>query len=177
MVRQCLNEASSRTTESMWAQGFGRINSLKAVKCAETYVPHVTLVPPSLNLVRDCPYLAPLCDQPLIKGGLPISLNVTVLNGLGVLGYVSDIKWAGSTSVKVEAQTPSRCGPSPGPSVCRFPQNLIQRCRRLCAVARCASRATRRRARRLLMGRWVPYISVEIINKPDKKKRLLWTPS
>ena len=89
-------KASTSIKESMWAQGFGRIDPLKAVRCAEN-VPHVTLVPPSLNLVKDCPYLAPLCDQPLMRGGLPISLNVTVLNGLGVLGYVTDIKWAGSS--------------------------------------------------------------------------------
>ena len=114
MVRQCLNEASSHISESMWAQGFGRIDPLKAVQCAEKYVPHVTLVPPSLNLVKDCPYLAPLCDQPLVRGGLPISLNVTVLNGLGVLGYVSDIKWAGSSSVIVEAQYPVALWPFAG---------------------------------------------------------------
>ena len=77
MVRQCLNEASTSTSESMWAQGFGRINSLKAVKCAETYTPRVTLVPPSFHLEKDCPYLSPLCDQPLIRGGLPLSFNVT----------------------------------------------------------------------------------------------------
>ena len=49
-----------------------------------------------------------------MRGGLPISLNVTVLNGLGVLGYVTDLKWAGSTSVKVEAQYPVTLWPFAG---------------------------------------------------------------
>ena len=120
MVRQCLNEASTSTSESMWAQGFGRIDPLQAVQCAETYTPRVTLVPDSFNLVKDCPYLSPLCDQPLVRGCLPISLNVTVLNGLGVLGYVSDLQWSGSTSVKVEAQYPVTLWPFAGALPCQI---------------------------------------------------------
>jgi membrane-bound transcription factor site-1 protease len=179
MVRQCLNEASSQTKESMWAQGFGRINSLKAVKCAETYVPRVTLVPDSFNLVKDCPYLAPLCDQPLIRGGLPISFNLTVLNGLGVLGSVSDMKWAGSTSVKVEAQYPVALWPFAGAfgvSISAKPDSKIgvhtgKLWVRVESHEKTCSDTTSNE-------RWVPWpVSVEIINKPDKKKRLLWDAS
>ena len=177
MVRQCLNEASSRTTESMWAQGFGRIDPLKAVRCAETYTPRVTLVPDSFNLVKDCPYLAPLCDQPLVRGGLPISLNVTVLNGLGVLGYVTDMKWAGSSSVIVEApQLPITLWPFAGAfgvSISAKPDSKIgvhtgklwvhvEQNEKTCSDT-------------IEEGRWVAWpVSVEIINKPDKTKRLLW---
>ena len=114
MVRQCLNEASTSIKDSMWAQGFGRISSLKAVQCAETYTPRVTLVPPSFHLEKDCPYLSPLCDQPLIRGGLPISFNVTVLNGLGVLGQVTDLQWASDSSLVVEAQYPVTLWPFAG---------------------------------------------------------------
>ena len=179
MVRQCLNEASSRTKESMWAQGFGRIDPLKAVQCAETYVPHVTLVPPSLNLVKDCPYLAPLCDQPLVRGGLPLSLNVTVLNGLGVLGQVTQIVWAGSTSVKVEAQYPVALWPFAGAfgvSISAKPDAAIGISKGTLWVRveshekTCSDTTTN--------GQWVPWeVSVEIINKPDKRKRLLWDAS
>ena len=109
MVRQCLNEASAiykvhgstGDATSMWAQGSGRVDPLKAVKCAETYAPRVTFVPPSFDLVEDCPYLSPLCDQPLFVGGASIAFNVTVLNGLGVLGKVTEAAWAGSDAVEV----------------------------------------------------------------------------
>ena len=179
MVRQCLNEASTSIEESMWAQGFGRIDPLKAVECAETYTPRVTLVPDSFNLVKDCPYLAPLCDQPLVRGGLPISLNVTVLNGLGVLGYVSDIKWAGSPSVKVEAQYPVALWPFAGAfgvSISAKPDSKIgvhtgKLWVRVESHEKTCSDTTSNE-------RWVPWpVSVEIINKPDKKKRLLWDAS
>ena len=179
MVRQCLNEASTSIKDSMWAQGFGRINSLKAVKCAETYTPRVTLVPPSFHLEKDCPYLSPLCDQPLIRGGLPISFNVTVLNGLGVLGYVRDIKWASDSSLVVEAQYPVTLWPFAGAfgvSIKASPDASIgvhtgQLWVRVDSNAKTCSDTTSD-------GRWVPWpVSVEIINKPDKKKRLLWDAS
>ena len=179
MVRQCLNEASTSIKDSMWAQGFGRIDSLKAVQCAETYVPRVTLVPPSFDLVKDCPYLSPLCDQPLIKGGLPIRFNVTVLNGLGVLGKVTDLQWAGSTSVKVEAQYPVTLWPfagafavqikaSPDASIGVHEGTLWVRVEQNGNTCSDASGE----------GQWVAWpVSVEIAEKPDKKRRLLWDAS
>ncbi|KAH8046308.1 serine-type endopeptidase [Aureococcus anophagefferens] len=84
MVRQCLHatakpygrfNATERASDadgsrsSLCAQGAGRIDAAAAVACAEQYRPRVTLFPAALDLAEDCPYLSPLCDQPLFSGG------------------------------------------------------------------------------------------------------------
>ena len=108
MVRQCLHatakpygrfNATERASDpdgsrsSLYAQGAGRIDAAAAVACAETYAPRVSLFPAALDLAEDCPYLSPLCDQPLFSGGTGVAVNVTVANGFGVLGAVVDAKW------------------------------------------------------------------------------------
>ncbi|KAH8056510.1 serine-type endopeptidase [Aureococcus anophagefferens] len=108
MVRQCLHatakpygrfNATERASDadgsrsSLYAQGAGRIDAAAAVACAEQYRPRVTLFPAALDLAEDCPYLSPLCDQPLFSGGRGVAVNVTVANGFGVLGAVVDARW------------------------------------------------------------------------------------
>jgi membrane-bound transcription factor site-1 protease len=45
-------------------------------------MPHASAIPARLDLRPDagCPYLSPLCDQPLYAGAQPLLINVTVLN-------------------------------------------------------------------------------------------------
>jgi membrane-bound transcription factor site-1 protease len=38
----------------------------------------------------DCPYFWPFCRQPLYAGAMPVIFNATILNGMGVTGYVKD---------------------------------------------------------------------------------------
>ena len=33
-------------------------------------------------------YMWPFCGQPLYAGAMPVVFNVTILNGMGVVGYV-----------------------------------------------------------------------------------------
>ncbi|KAI3933149.1 hypothetical protein MKW92_008249 [Papaver armeniacum] len=43
---------------------------------------------PSVLDYTDCPYSWPFCRQPLYAGAMPVIFNVTILNGMGVIGYV-----------------------------------------------------------------------------------------
>jgi membrane-bound transcription factor site-1 protease len=44
--------------------------------------------------LTECQYMWPYCTQPLFRGAMPIAINVTVLNGLGVSGHiVGKPKW------------------------------------------------------------------------------------
>lgn len=43
---------------------------------------------PSYIDLSECPYMWPYCTQPLYYSGLPVIVNVTILNGLGVSGHI-----------------------------------------------------------------------------------------
>lgn len=56
--------------------------------------PQATVFPPNFDLrLETCPLTWPHCAQPLIRGGLPISLNATVFNVAGVEGRLETYKW------------------------------------------------------------------------------------
>lgn len=48
----------------------------------KSFSPHTSAIPAILDLRPEagCPYLSPLCDQPLYAGAQPMLINVTVLN-------------------------------------------------------------------------------------------------
>jgi len=52
-----------------------------------SYKPQASLVPPYLDFT-ECPYMWPYCTQPLYYTGIPTIVNVTVLNGMGVMGKI-----------------------------------------------------------------------------------------
>jgi membrane-bound transcription factor site-1 protease len=58
-----------------------------AYEMLQNYVPRASTVPASLDLTK-CPYMWPYCAQPLYYGSLPVTVNVTVLNGMGVSGEI-----------------------------------------------------------------------------------------
>lgn len=43
---------------------------------------------PSYIDLSECPYMWPYCTQPIYYGGMPVIVNVTILNGLGVSGKI-----------------------------------------------------------------------------------------
>ncbi len=76
---------------NVFEQGAGLLN----VTAALDYLlalpgPTVTLFPASLDLT-DCPYMWPYCDRPLFANSEPLSLNLTVLNGIGPTARVVGI--------------------------------------------------------------------------------------
>lgn len=44
--------------------------------------------------LSECQYMWPYCTQPIYFGGSPTIINVTILNGMGVTGYINEKpKW------------------------------------------------------------------------------------
>ncbi|XP_060535660.1 membrane-bound transcription factor site-1 protease isoform X2 [Cylas formicarius] len=70
---------------NMFEQGHGKLNLMKAHQILNTYKPQASLSPSYIDL-NECPYMWPYCTQPLYYGAMPIIVNVTILNGLGVTG-------------------------------------------------------------------------------------------
>ncbi|CAB3366260.1 Hypothetical predicted protein [Cloeon dipterum] len=78
---------------NMFEQGHGKLDLLQAHNILQAYTPQVSLSPSYIDLT-ECQYMWPYCTQPLFAGGMPIAVNITVLNGLGVSGhFVGKPKW------------------------------------------------------------------------------------
>lgn len=72
---------------NMFEQGHGKLNLMKAYQILSSYKPQASLSPSYIDL-SECPYMWPYCTQPLYYGSLPVIVNVTILNGLGVSGKI-----------------------------------------------------------------------------------------
>lgn len=88
-MKQALIEGADRLPDVRAAeQGAGKINLAKSAAVLKAYKPRASAFPAALDLVADCPYLWPHCEQPLFARGSPLMLNVTLLNGMGPTGRV-----------------------------------------------------------------------------------------
>ncbi|MBA0555168.1 hypothetical protein Golob_014223 [Gossypium lobatum] len=72
---------------NMYEQGAGRVDLLESYEILRSYQPRASIFPSVLDYT-DCPYSWPFCLQPLYAGAMPVIFNATVLNGMGVIGYV-----------------------------------------------------------------------------------------
>lgn len=91
-MKQALIASARRLPDAnvnMFEQGHGKLDLVKAFQTLRTYKPQASLSPSYLDLV-ECPYMWPYCSQPLYYGGMPIIVNVTILNGMGVSGTLID---------------------------------------------------------------------------------------
>uniref|UniRef100_A0A8D8L724 Membrane-bound transcription factor site-1 protease n=1 Tax=Culex pipiens TaxID=7175 RepID=A0A8D8L724_CULPI len=86
-MKQSLIEGAQRLQENnMFEQGHGKLNILKSMKILSTYKPKVTLSPAYLDFTED--YMWPYTTQSLYHTSAPVIANVTILNGMGVIGRV-----------------------------------------------------------------------------------------
>ncbi|XP_055534249.1 membrane-bound transcription factor site-1 protease isoform X1 [Wyeomyia smithii] len=86
-MKQALIEGAQRLQENnMFEQGHGKLNILKSMKILSTYKPKVTLSPEYLDFTED--YMWPYTTQSLFYTSAPVIANVTLLNGMGVIGRV-----------------------------------------------------------------------------------------
>lgn len=60
---------------------------LESYEILKNYHPRASIFPSVLDYT-DCPYSWPFCRQPLYAGAMPIIFNATILNGMGVIGFV-----------------------------------------------------------------------------------------
>ncbi|KAL3642980.1 Membrane-bound transcription factor site-1 protease [Castilleja foliolosa] len=87
-MKQALVEGASKLSGSnMYEQGAGRVDLLESYEILKNYVPRASIFPSVLDYM-DCPYSWPFCRQPLYAGAMPVIFNATILNGMGVIGYV-----------------------------------------------------------------------------------------
>ncbi|XP_055692717.1 membrane-bound transcription factor site-1 protease isoform X1 [Lutzomyia longipalpis] len=86
-MKQALIEGATRLPDSnMFEQGHGKLNILKSMKLLSTYKPRVTLSPSYVDFTED--YMWPYNTQALFYTSHPAIVNVTILNGMGVIGRV-----------------------------------------------------------------------------------------
>ncbi|KAH6835322.1 SITE-1 protease [Perilla frutescens var. hirtella] len=87
-MKQALVEGASKLSgPNMYEQGAGRVDLLESYEILKSYRPRASIFPSVLNYM-DCPYSWPFCRQPLYAGAMPVIFNVTILNGMGVIGYI-----------------------------------------------------------------------------------------
>ncbi|CAI0390008.1 unnamed protein product [Linum tenue] len=91
-MKQALVEGAAKLSgPNLYEQGAGRVNlfflRLESYEILKSYQPRATIFPGILDF-SDCPYSWPFCRQPLYAGAMPVMFNATILNGMGVIGYV-----------------------------------------------------------------------------------------
>ena len=89
-MKQALVEGAHRLQgPRIWEQGAGKLDLNGAYKVLSSYSPRASALPAQLHL-DDCPYMWPFCTQPLYAGAQPVLLNITLLNGQHVTGWLTD---------------------------------------------------------------------------------------
>lgn len=87
-MKQALVEGAAKLSgPNMYEQGAGRVDLLESYEILKSYQPRASIFPSALDYT-DCPYSWPFCRQPLYAGAMPVIFNATILNGMGVTGYV-----------------------------------------------------------------------------------------
>ena len=95
-MKQALVEGATRLEgsgdRSMYAQGAGKLNLVNAFEILRDYAPRASLVPGSLDFENEasCPYAWPHCTQPLYHGAMPFMFNATIVNGMGLGGWLAE---------------------------------------------------------------------------------------
>nr|XP_054748279.1 membrane-bound transcription factor site-1 protease-like [Lytechinus pictus] len=87
-MKQALMASARRLpAANMFEQGHGKLDLIKAYQILSTYKPQASFSPSYIDLT-ECPYFWPYCTHPIYHGGMPIIVNVTILNGMGVTGKI-----------------------------------------------------------------------------------------
>ncbi|GLU09869.1 hypothetical protein SLE2022_267070 [Rubroshorea leprosula] len=87
-MKQALVEGAAKLAgPNMYEQGAGRVDLLGSYEILNSYQPRVSIFPSVLDYT-DCPYSWPFCRQPLYADAMPVIFNATILNGMGVIGYI-----------------------------------------------------------------------------------------
>ncbi|XP_074645435.1 membrane-bound transcription factor site-1 protease-like [Tubulanus polymorphus] len=74
---------------NMFEQGHGKLDLVKAYQILRNYKPQASMSPSYIDLT-ECPYMWPYCTQPLYYTQVPVIVNITILNGMGVSGKIVD---------------------------------------------------------------------------------------
>ncbi|KAM7356943.1 membrane-bound transcription factor site-1 protease isoform 2-T2 [Cochliomyia hominivorax] len=86
-VKQIIIEGATRLpNNNMFEQGNGKLNIIKSMELLLSYEPKITLSPPYVDYRE--PYMWPYSSQPLYCGSMQSIINVTILNGISVRGTI-----------------------------------------------------------------------------------------
>mmetsp|Transcript_28999 Transcript_28999/g.55594 ORF Transcript_28999/g.55594 Transcript_28999/m.55594 type:complete len:1292 (+) Transcript_28999:258-4133(+) len=90
VLKQALVESATPLTgPHIHEQGAGKLNLLGAYSILAAYKPRASVVPSHYDLTSAaCPYMWPYCRQPLYHSAMPTILNATILNGMGLTGWL-----------------------------------------------------------------------------------------
>ncbi|RUS72713.1 hypothetical protein EGW08_019524 [Elysia chlorotica] len=89
-MKQALMSTAIRLADvNMFEQGYGRLDLPMALRALRNYTPQASASPSYIDLLES-PYMWPYCTQPIYYGGMPVIVNVTILNGMGVTGKIVD---------------------------------------------------------------------------------------
>ncbi|KAJ7567087.1 hypothetical protein O6H91_02G131800 [Diphasiastrum complanatum] len=87
-MKQALVEGAIRLSgPNIYEQGAGRLDLLQSYEILIDYRPRTSIIPSMLDFT-DCPYAWPFCRQPMYADSMPVMFNATILNGMGVVGYI-----------------------------------------------------------------------------------------
>ncbi|KAF6169923.1 hypothetical protein GIB67_034315 [Kingdonia uniflora] len=87
-VKQALVEGVAKLScPNMYEQGAGRVDLLESYEILKRYRSRASIFPSILDYT-DHPYSWPFSYQLLYAGTMPVMFNATILNGMGLIGYV-----------------------------------------------------------------------------------------
>ncbi|XP_060826066.1 membrane-bound transcription factor site-1 protease [Bombus pascuorum] len=92
MKQALLTSARRLSGVGMFEQGAGKLDLLRAFHFLRSYTPIATLSPSYIDLT-ECQYMWPYCTQAVYHTGMPTIVNITIINGLGVSGHVTELVW------------------------------------------------------------------------------------
>ncbi|XP_066582783.1 membrane-bound transcription factor site-1 protease isoform X2 [Prorops nasuta] len=92
MKQALLSSAHRLPGVGMFEQGAGKLDLLRAFHFLRMYTPVATLSPSYIDLT-ECQYMWPYCSQAIYYSSKPAIVNVTIINGLGVSGHITDLHW------------------------------------------------------------------------------------
>jgi membrane-bound transcription factor site-1 protease len=88
VLKQALVESARRIDgPHIHEQGAGKLNLVGAYEILKNYKPRASVVPSHYDL-GSCPYMWPYCRQPLYATAMPLVLNATIVNGMGLTGWL-----------------------------------------------------------------------------------------
>ncbi len=87
-VKQSLMASARRLPGvNMFEQGHGKLDLIRAYHLLSNYRPYASMSPSYIDLT-ECQYMWPYCTQPTFYTAMPVIVNVTILNGMGVTGRI-----------------------------------------------------------------------------------------
>lgn len=185
IVKQIIMAGADRIENAnVFEQGHGKLNLIEAFKVMKKYQPQASLIPSYIDLTES-PYFWPYSSQPIYYSGLPIMVNVTILNGLDVTGYIKRRpKWKPSIEtdgnfLKMSFSYPKKLWPWSGYLAIEvsvkesakyhsgFVEGLIQ-------LEIESAKTANKRFTHSYVSHLDLYFKAEIIPTPTRKQRILW---